>query len=189
MKKSDFTLGINDKEEESEDKEETGEKKRRQLPGISEKAWNGINEIRKEKDITWNELIEQIYHYQDWLGHLLTLPPKPTIGDKLNAVTVTYYMPLWLKNIYLNFFMEHIKDINDIKEIFFTEKGKPAIVIGAGPSLHKYKHLELLAQSEFYKNKEGPIITTSHTVKDCLEAGVIPDYMVLLDPQLHHLYL
>ena len=174
---------IRGKGESEEEKEESDIKKRRQLPEISEKAWHGVNEIRKQYKITWQELFERINNYQDWFDLLLRLRKEPSLGDKLNAVTVMHYMPMWLENIYKNFFKEHIKDLSDIKKIAGTAKGKPAIAIGAGPSLFKYKHLELLAQSQFYQQKVGPILTTSHTVKDCLEAGVIPDYMILLDPE------
>lgn len=182
MQQNEFTR-IGNEESEGEGEEESDIKRRRQLPDISEEAWEGVNKLRKERGITWNDLFERMNNYQDWTEHLLTLSPKPTLGDKLNAVTVTYYMPLWLSNIYETFLKKRLENIHDVKEFFGGEKGKPAIVIGAGPSLHKYNHLELIAQSAFYKNKEGPILTTSHTVKDCLDQGVIPDYMILLDPE------
>lgn len=184
MEKNDFKRRDEEGSEESEEgKGKSDIKRRRQLPGISEEAWSGVNTIRKEKEMTWNEFFERINNYQDWLGLLLLLPRRPSLGDKLNAVTVTHYMPMWLQNIYRNFLKKHVKNIKDIKEIFDTATNKPAIVIGAGPSLQKFHHLELLADSAFYKEKIGPILTTSHTVKDCLEAGVIPDYMILLDPE------
>lgn len=184
MKKSDFKRGIKDRIlTESEAGKDKGGEKRRQLPEISEKAWKGVNELRQKNNLTWNDLFKRINNYQDWAEHLFRLPQEPSLGDKLNAVTVTNYMPLWLSNIYNYFLKEPFKDIHDVKEIFGTAKAKPAVVIGAGPSLHEYNHLELLAQSEFYKNKIGPVLTTSHNIKDCLEAGVVPDYMILLDPE------
>lgn len=184
MKKSDFVRGIKDKNPvESEAETDNGGEKRRQLPEISQKAWDGVNELRKKRGITWNEFFNRINNYQDWTEHLLRLPQNPSLGDKLNAVTVAMYMPLWLSNIYNSFLKEPFKEIHDVKEIFGTAKAKPGIIVSAGPSLYKYKHLELLAQSDFYKNKVGPILTTSHTVKDCLECGIIPDYMILLDPE------
>lgn len=45
------------------------------------------------------------------------------------------------------------------------------IVIGAGPSLFKYKHLELLAGSDF----KGHLLITDRILKPCLEAGITPD--------------
>lgn len=181
MEKSEFKLGI---DEEDEGEGESGDTKtRRQLPGISADAWNGVNKLRKKKGITWNEFFQWIRNYEDWVEHLFTLPKTPSIADKLNTVTVMHYMELWLRNIYENFLEEPFKDIHDVKEHFGTAKEKTAIVIGAGPSLYKYNHLELLAQSTFYKQRAGPVLTTSHTLKDCLEAGIIPDYMILLDPE------
>ena len=170
-------------ESEKEKEEDFGVKKRRQLPEIADKVWDGVNKQRKGASITWDELFKRMYYYEDWVEHLLELPKRPTLGDRLNAVTVVHYLPMWLESIRKSFVEKCTKDVRDVKEIFDTAKGKPGIVIGAGPSLEKHHHLELLAKSRFYKEKVGPVLTTSHTLVDCLEAGVIPDYMILLDPE------
>lgn len=164
-------------------KRETNKKRRRELPPISDEVWNGINNTRKEFNITWEDLFERCYNYQDWFAHLLRLSKKPSKIDMMNATTVQYYIGMWLENLYKNFLESNIKDIQDIKAIMNIAKDRPAVVIGAGPSLQEYHHLELLAESKLYTNKIGTIITTSHGLKDCLEAGIVPDYMILIDPE------
>ena len=46
-----------------------------------------------------------------------------------------------------------------------------AIVIGAGPSLKKYNHLEILSKSDY----KGSIICTDRSLVPALKAGVTPD--------------
>ena len=46
-----------------------------------------------------------------------------------------------------------------------------AIVIGAGPSIKKKKHLEMLAES----NYQGNIVCTDRSLIPCLKAGITPD--------------
>ncbi len=48
---------------------------------------------------------------------------------------------------------------------------KRAIVIGAGPSLNEYEHLELIAESNF----EGYILVTDKALQFALEKGITPD--------------
>lgn len=164
-----------------EEKAAGNEKRRRELPPIHDNVWNKVNEIRKECKITWGELFERLYNYQDWLALLLNLPKEPSISDKQNATTVHYYMSLWLENIYRNFFKEHIKDLPDVGGILGVGKGRPGLVIGGGPSLKNNNYLELLASSDF--KRKGIIIAVSRSLEDCLEAGIVPDYMPLIDPE------
>lgn len=159
----------------------SNKKRRRELPPISGEVWDSINKIRKEFDITWGELFERLYNYQDWFAHLLSLPKELTKGEKLNVATVHCYMGLWLENTYKNFLKEHIKDLPDVRTIFGIGKGRPALVIGAGPSLKENNYLELLSKSDF--KRKGIIIAVSHILCDCLEAGIIPNYMPLIDPE------
>ena len=165
-------------EEKSREKDK---KKRRELPPIRDDVWNNINGIRKEFKITWGDLFERFYNYQDWFAHLLRLPKEPSKGDRLNVTTTHFYMSLWLENVYKNFIKEHIKDLPDVRSIIGIAKDRPAILIGAGPSLKENNYLELLANSDF--KQKGKIIAVSHILDDCLNAGVIPDYITLVDPE------
>uniref|UniRef100_A0A6M3J4S2 6-hydroxymethylpterin diphosphokinase MptE-like domain-containing protein n=1 Tax=viral metagenome TaxID=1070528 RepID=A0A6M3J4S2_9ZZZZ len=53
----------------------------------------------------------------------------------------------------------------------------PVLVIGAGPSLEREKHLDLLAES----NWKYPIISTDRTLVPLLERGIVPDLVGSVD--------
>jgi len=154
--------------------------KPRHLPEISEEHWSAFNEIRKVHNATWAETFERLYNYQDWVGHLFNLPKEPSETDMLNASTVTHLLPQWLENIHLNFIKD--AEIPDIREIENSvEPGTPGLVIGAGPSLRANKHLDILRESVFYKERKGVIISVGNNIKECLDSGIVPDYMVMID--------
>jgi hypothetical protein len=63
------------------------------------------------------------------------------------------------------------------------KENNSAIVIGRGPSINKFEHLKLLAES----NYNGTIICCDGKLSDALNAGVTPDrfskfYVVTIDP-------
>ena len=45
------------------------------------------------------------------------------------------------------------------------------IVIGAGPSLYKFNHLEILAKSDY----KGTLLITDKMLVPCLKGGITPD--------------
>lgn len=57
-------------------------------------------------------------------------------------------------------------------------KSDSAIVVSAGPSLHYNDTLGVLASSGY----QGTVIAIDGSYVKCLKAGVIPDYVVTLDP-------
>lgn len=57
--------------------------------------------------------------------------------------------------------------------------GKPALIIGGGPSLHQHNHLELLKKYGF----DGDIFVVSKSVKEILDSGTIPDFVGSLDAE------
>ncbi len=59
-----------------------------------------------------------------------------------------------------------------------ADKTDSAIVISAGPSLHYNDSLSLLAASDY----NGTIVAIDGSYVKCLKAGVIPDYVITLDP-------
>jgi hypothetical protein len=67
------------------------------------------------------------------------------------------------------------KTISDLPKIKNPEK---AVVINAGPSLHYGKTLETLKKSNF----KGPIIAIDGSYVKCLKSGIIPDYVLTMDP-------
>lgn len=154
--------------------------KPRHLPEIPDEHWDTFNEIRKSHNETWAETFERLHNYQDWVDHLFNLPKEASAISIINASTVTQLLPLWLENTRCNFMGDVvIPDIHDIENS--VEQGTPGIVIGAGPSLLDNNHLGTLRESAFYKEHKGVIVSTAHSLKNCLDAGVVPDYMVLVD--------
>jgi len=91
----------------------------------------------------------------------------------------------WIKNFSLN-----LNDIwkGDSARVLVAARNskkmiRSAIVIGAGPSLTKFKHLEILAKSDYH----GSIICTDRSLAAALKAGVTPKkfpkyYVVTIDP-------
>jgi len=154
--------------------------KKRHLPEISDEHWNAFNAIRKAHEETWAETFERLCNYQDWVDHLFNLPKESSDVSKINASTVTQLLPLWLENTRRNFMGNiEIPDIRDIGNS--VEAGTPGLVVGAGPSLVMKNHLATLRDSVFYKEHKGVIVSTAHSLRDCIEGGVIPDYMTLID--------
>jgi len=58
---------------------------------------------------------------------------------------------------------------------------KPVLIIGGGPSLDTYNHLELLKKYGF----NGDIFCVSSILKKVLEYGIIPNYVVSIDAENH----
>lgn len=157
--------------------------KPRHLPEIPDEHWDALNDIRKTHEETWAETFERFNNYRDWVEHLFELPKESPDSAKLNAVTVTGLMPLWLDNIRNNFIKDvEIPDIHEIKDT--VEPDTPGLVIGAGPSLLENNQLKTLHDSVFYQEHKGVIVSTAHSLKWCLEAGVIPDYITMIDANI-----
>jgi hypothetical protein len=70
------------------------------------------------------------------------------------------------------------KSINDLKALPEIEK-ESAIVISAGPSVHKFNSINRIRD-----NYKGKIISIDGAYVNCLKRGVIPDYVLSLDPHL-----
>jgi hypothetical protein len=159
---------------------DTATKRDRHLPEIPDEHWDALNEIRKAHKETWAETFERLYNYQDWVGHLFSLPKETSEIAMINASTATQLLPQWLGNMHHNFIKT--LEIPDIREIENSvNPGTPGLVIGAGPSLRANDHLDALRESTFYKERKGVIISVANNIKDCLDSGIVPDYMVLID--------
>ncbi len=58
------------------------------------------------------------------------------------------------------------------------DKRNSAIIVSAGPSLHYNDSLSMLASSGY----KGTVIAIDGSYVKCLKAGVVPDYVITLDP-------
>jgi len=87
----------------------------------------------------------------------------------------------WHKDRIINNSRDNVPHINKtIKALSQLEdsKAKSAVVISAGPSLHYNDTLNVLASSEY----QGTVIAIDGSYVKCLKAGIIPDYVITLDP-------
>lgn len=58
------------------------------------------------------------------------------------------------------------------------QPGSPAIVVSGGPSIHLRKPLDVLARRGF----SGQVIACDGALGNCLRHGIVPDYVVCVDP-------
>ena len=75
------------------------------------------------------------------------------------------------------------KTIKDLAQEIKNDPPKPALVISAGPSLHRKKSLEAIKQLDF----PGHIVAVDGSLGHCLRNGVVPDYVVTVDPDPHRI--
>jgi len=130
---------------------------------LSEVTFEKLKEFKKRsgfEDKGWGEFFD--YLVRD-------VKVKELVPERIARYTAEVLTPLWCENFALNLpYIRGGKAINDLEGV---GKGKSCIVVGAGPSLHKHKHLEMLAESDF----RGYIFVSDGILKQALKAGVTPD--------------
>jgi len=134
-----------------------------------------LQSLLKKYGISWHDLIHQLATYPDIVEQALELPPEIDNIMLVDATTLHGFMPLWMDNIHENF--ADIKNGPDVLDMPKTDL--PALIIGAGPSLYRNNHLQLLADVGF----DGVVFAADRVLKDCLDMGVVPDYVCVLDGQ------
>jgi hypothetical protein len=117
-------------------------------------------------------------------GTLFMLIPAPDskplkFGDLAkNTQTITELTerkwPMWFKNFGEN--AEAIRKGANMKDI--PKRKGPAIIVGAGPSIHRYSHLKLLAK---YRDRIPTLYATDKMLKPLIEAGATPDFVGTVD--------
>ncbi|KAF6246743.1 hypothetical protein C6990_06380 [Nitrosopumilus sp. b3] len=109
--------------------------------------------------------------WDEWFLHVFSNEGEKSSNDKI--IDDFFYnndFEQWIKNFALN--LNDIQNESSAKNIFHDDnKNDFAIVIGAGPSLKKNKHLEQLAKSNYC----GTIICTDRSLIPTLKAGVTPE--------------
>jgi len=129
--------------------------------------------LRKKYGLSRKKFVRQLALYPDIVEQALKLPSEITANMLVDTTTLHNLIPLWLDNVRENF--ATIKDGLDIMDI--PKSDDNALVIGAGPSLHRNHHLDMLADVGF----DGLVFAADRVLVDCLEAGVVPDYVLMLD--------
>ena len=146
----------------------------RKRVGIEEDVLKSLKKLCIDNDISLNGLFKRVVAYQNLTGRLLSLPEEANDEILLDISMMDTLLPLWMNNVGENFgLIKEGKDVRGVPDM----KNTPALVIGAGPTLYRNKHLELLAEKGF----DGHIFATDAVLKDCLELGIIPDYVMFMD--------
>ncbi len=149
---------------------------------ISENTFKKINESKDSMGFakkSWDE----------WFNSLLSISndtksDKNTIEQIIRKNASKSWYEEWVKNFAIN--LENIwndpsaSELSEIKNF-----DSSALIIGRGPSISKYNHLELLAKSDF----KGSIICADGSLPNVLSAGITPDkfnlFVVTIDAQEH----
>lgn len=101
-----------------------------------------------------------------------------TKSDILRDNTIRNLFPIWMRNFKENLsLLSTSKDFFEIEKIKKISEAKSALVIGAGPSIKKYNHLKMLANSDY----RGMVIVCDRILIPVLEAGIVPDIVVSID--------
>lgn len=116
----------------------------------------------------------------EWFDHILKLisTQKPRKSQLENIMEKIYYDKFyeeWVKNFSLN--LKDIWNEPSVRELdpkinpTYNIPKRTAIVIGRGPSIKRYRHLEFLANSDF----KGSIICCDGSLISALKAGITPE--------------
>ncbi|MDR0272499.1 MAG: DUF115 domain-containing protein [Clostridiales bacterium] len=95
------------------------------------------------------------------------------ISGTINLSTIKRFGNKWAENTIINF--PHILESCDISGFFDVLKGKPAIIVAAGPSLNKNVHLLKEVQGKVFI---GAVYTSVKTLE---RNGIKPDFFVAMD--------
>ena len=133
-----------------------------------------LNKLCTEYNVTLDSLFKRLVTYRSLIEEFLSFPDDVTVEMVVDTTTVVKQVPYWLDNVRAKFKM--IKEGKNLMDMPMQDD-MPMLVIGAGPTLYRNKHLELLAEKGF----DGHIFATDAVLKDCLELGIIPDYVMFID--------
>lgn len=156
------------------------------IKGVSDSDWNAFRSIldehnkTAEKKISMRTFFKLMNTYSPLIKSLITLDPDNSPIQQLGVNTAISYAPRWINNIGNN--VTRIKKEKDIRELRGSIKGKSAIIIGAGESLHNNAsgtdHIQLI--KEYSEMFDGVIILADRVLEECLQAG-IGDYFTVVD--------
>ena len=136
-----------------------------------------LNKLCTEYNVTLDSLFKRLVTYRSLIEEFLSFPDDVTVEMVVDTTTVVKQVPYWLDNVRAKFKM--IKEGKNLMDMQMQDD-MPMLVIGAGPTLYRNKHLELLAEKGF----DGHIFATDAVLKDCLELGIIPDYVMFTDASI-----
>ncbi|MBI2027723.1 MAG: DUF115 domain-containing protein [Deltaproteobacteria bacterium] len=103
----------------------------------------------------------------DWFSRIVD--EMPQTGKKTHAAVIVKHAKF--NQPYVRQNLNHLKPLPLIKS-------QSAIVVSAGPSVRRKKSLEKIKKS----NYQGTVICVDGSYIACLQAGIIPDFVLSLDP-------
>lgn len=109
-----------------------------------------------------------------WLQNCKSQKIDTSEAELQRKSTLRNLLPVWVGNFRDN--LPEIHSGKDIKELEKPKKGS-FIVAGAGPSIDLYRHVSMIG----YHKYKGRLIATDRILNHCIEEGVVPDYVVMLD--------
>jgi hypothetical protein len=98
------------------------------------------------------------------------------IVGRISQIGLDFHIDHILEHARLNS-KEADRSIKKLPE-FKGEKARSGIIISAGPSIHKRNSIQRIKESGYH----GTIIAIDASYIACLKAGLIPDYVVTMDP-------
>lgn len=101
-----------------------------------------------------------------------------SISARLEIITRAKVTGIGMENAALN--LEDIRQGDSILALQNTDlmAGSDALVIAAGPSLHRYDSARMIKESGY----DGLIIATESSTSWCLRNGIVPDLTITVDP-------
>jgi len=94
---------------------------------------------------------------------------------EINRNTLARFGRLWVRNLFRN--LEIVATARGTQEIHGIFEGVPALLLAAGPSLDEVlPHLSSLAERAL-------VIAVDTSLRAALKVGVVPDFVVVVDPQ------
>jgi len=166
-----------------EEPEQVKIKKKRYLPGIDDEHWNSFNAVRKKYALSWSQVFDRFQIYQNGIEYIFSAPGEMSKQLRLDLNTIMGLMSQWLTNIKDNWYLiDKNPDISELKDAYSTETrietGKKALLIAAGPSLEDKNYPQVLHEVNL---KDTVIFSTLHSLKWCLENGIVPQFTGVVD--------
>jgi len=118
-------------------------------------------------------------HNEQYFMNLENLIERNRQKKEINDRTLEKFSTLWLKNMCRN--ISIAKELDGVARYFGAFRGMDACVIAAGPSLDEIlPYIKEIA-------KRTLIVCVDTALRACLNAGLQPDFIVIVDPQYWNL--
>lgn len=115
-------------------------------------------------------------HDKDYFEELRSAISRDSHKNQVNTNTLEKFSRLWLRNSCKN--LPYLASLGGVKDYFgIAPSTVPFVILAAGPSL------ETILPHLYELKKRAVLICVDTALRSCLNAGVEPDFIVLVDPQ------